>query len=49
VKTAPHFGHLIFASFLKRLPQPNEENDKITNAKKDCSPTSSLPFTSFRQ
>jgi len=33
VKTAPHFGHLIFASFPK-VAHPKEKTDKITNAKK---------------
>jgi hypothetical protein len=33
VKTAPHFGHLIFASF-DTPPHPNEKIAKITNAMK---------------
>jgi hypothetical protein len=33
VKTAPHFGHLIFASFAT-VAHPKEKTDKITNAKK---------------
>jgi hypothetical protein len=33
VKTAPHFGHLIFASF--DIPaHPKEKTDNIANAKK---------------